>query len=399
MLRGKKVYSILLSLGTAAVCLVSAPVVLAATTIGNDVSIGGTLSVTGAATTTIVTTSLYISVGGTPASFNASYANGSANLSGNLSVDGTAAVSSTLIVGGVSTFRGNILADANNIPNIGGFGSAFKNVYSSGTLFGSAATFVGAAGVSSTVVTSSLYLSVGGTPASFNASFAAGSANLKGNLSVDGTAAVSSTLIVGGAATFRGNLLADANNVPSLGAYGSAFKDVYSSGTIFGAAVSLTGASTLTTVTSSIVTTSQYLSVGATPASFNASFTGGSINAAKLSLDGAAAVSSTLIVGGAATFRGNLLADANNVPDIGAFASAFKNVYASGSLFAASSTIYNPVNTSTIYMNSGVANTGGRIILKGVGLAANTCLEVYFGATAPNGALGLATSTISCTGF
>ncbi len=334
----------------------------AATTIGNNVSIGGTLSVTGAATTTIVTTSQYISVGGTPLSFNASYSNGSLNLAGKLSVDGTAAVSSTLIVGGAATFRGDILADVNGIPNIGAFGSAFNNIYSSGTIYGtslnlsSGATITGAVTfttVSSSIVTTSNYISVGATPRSFNASYTNGSANLSGNLSVDGTAAVSSTLIVGGAATFRGNILADVNNVPSLGAYGSAFKDVYTSGTIFGTNLILNGSAS-----SSIVTTSQYLTVGGTPVSSDAGFSNGSLNAKNLSLDGTAAVSSTLIVGGTVTFRGSLLADVNGIPNIGAFGAAFNNFYSSGTIFATNISVSSTVST-TIVTSSQYLSVGG----------------------------------------
>ncbi len=303
MLRGKKAYGLLLSLTTVVACLAGTPAAMAATTVGHNVSIGGTLSVTGGVSFSSATNTGYLSVGASPVSHNVSYANGSLNTSGPLSVDGAASVSSTLIVGGAATFRGNLLADAHGVPNLGSYTKAFNNVYSSGTMFGTALNLSGAGtltSVTSTIVTSSKYISVGGVPQSFNASYDNGSLNVTGGLSVDAGVAVSSTLIVGGTVTFRGNVLADAHNVADIGSYTQAFKDVYASGTVFA------GSDKVYYASSTYATTSNYLAVGQTLTSFDVSYANGSINAQRLALDGTASVSSTMVVGGVATFNAGL---------------------------------------------------------------------------------------------
>ena len=187
----------------------------AATTVGSNISTGGTLTVVGASTvaavtSTIVTSSLYLSVGSIPANSNASFANGSANISGRLSVDGATYVSSTMNVTGNTRFYGTLVADTS---------------------------------VSSTMVTSSLHLGVGVIDGS-NASWSVGDVNVGGRLSVDGAVYMSSTLAVSSAVTFYSTvntlstttislpIIPASNAGTDLGFYGSAFRDVYVSSSL-----------------------------------------------------------------------------------------------------------------------------------------------------------------------
>ncbi len=257
MVRGKKFLVLLLVVGGLLVASFGgARWAEAATVVGNNVSVGNALSVAGAATvsstlnvsgasrfygtlavegaltagsvtTTIVTTSQYISVGGPAASYNASFANGSINAAGNLSVDGTASVSSTLIIGGVATFRGNLLADVNGAPSLGSFGAAFNNVYASGTIYGGAAilgslTSTGTVTLATTTITASTTLNGGlviGEGGSNIAKYlttiaTVNFANLVANANADSCRAETVTLL--GAREGDAVLLGPPSNVPEI---------------------------------------------------------------------------------------------------------------------------------------------------------------------------------------
>lgn len=145
------------------------------------------------------------------------------------------------------------------------------------------------------------------------------------NVSVGGTLAVT------GVTTVSSDIDPDANNTIDLGAFATAYNDVFASGTVY---------------------------------------------------------AGVFQVDGAATFGGDLNPNANNTLDIGAFTTAFKDVFASGTVYAATSTVYSPTGTSTIYLSSGLANTGGRIILEEAD--GNGCMQIYFDGE------GMVTSTITC---
>src|SRR3989344_1796308 len=119
----------------------------AATSIGNNVSVGGTLTVTGLTTFTAgflsnasssLASSLNVSgnLNASSALFAAGLAtinggvisNASSSIASSLNVSGNLNVSSTLFV------AGNILPEANNTRNLGAFGTAFANVYVSSSL-------------------------------------------------------------------------------------------------------------------------------------------------------------------------------------------------------------------------------------------------------------------------
>jgi hypothetical protein len=76
--------------------------------------------------------------------------------------------------------------------------------------------------------------------------------------------------------------------------------------------------------------------------------------------------SSTLAVYGNTTLTGSLLSQTghNNLYDIGAYSAAFSDVFSSGTVYADTVTVYKVTDTSTIYVSSGAANKGGRIVLE-----------------------------------
>ena len=212
----------------------------------------GTLTVDGASTltgavtaansvsSTMVTSSRHLSVGTIIASLSQRWTNGDANISGQMLVEGSALVSSSLHVTGNSRFYGTLTADTS---------------------------------VSSTMVTSSRHLGVG-SPASLSARWTNGDVNIGGQLLVDGNAFVSSSLQVTSVATlyggfiaasssigttlnvsgnlnasstvfFGGNILPGTNNNADLGALGNAARSIFVSTSItIGGAASSSASST-----------------------------------------------------------------------------------------------------------------------------------------------------------
>ena len=276
-------------------------VVLAATTIGNNVSIGGTLAVTGATTLTGAAT---LSALGTLSSGFIS--NASSSVGAGLQVAGALNASSTFQVAG-------------------------------------ATVLAGAASLSSTLTVTGVTL-------------ASGNLNASSSVFLSGVAtSTASTFTVGSRADFVGGFISNASS--SVSALNSATLAV-------GGASTLTGLSTLT---------------------------GGFISNASSSVGADLQVAGALNASGTALFGGNLLPSGNNNKNIGAFGTAFQNIYASSSLFAASSTINNATATSTEYIFSNTANRGGQLVLKAYN---GTCYAVYIGLF-NDGALGVTSTALS----
>jgi hypothetical protein len=220
-----------------------------------------------------------------------------------LSISGTSSFTGQATYQNQTNFGGNILPTTNNIRDIGSFGSAWRDVYSSGT------------------------------------------ANL-GTLSADGniTLGDSSTDNITLNARFASTLNPNANNTIDVGTYGTAFKDIYASGTVrFG-----TATAGLTIVGNALSTTSGAAGGSIT---FNPG-SGGNVrpaaagtNSFDLGTNGAAwrninaSTSVRVAVGAASTTvastgfftTGGFFSSANNTSDIGAMGNAMKDVYASGS--------------------------------------------------------------------
>ena len=199
---------ILLNISLVVAVLLVPAVVFGATTVGNDVSVGGTLDVTGATTIT-----------------NVSSTNHSA--SGYLDVNGATTLDGAVTLGD---------AYADNITVTGRIASA---------LWASSTLYIGSAGGGEDLVVTNNAITVG-------------------------TTVNSSTLAVYGNTTLTGSLLSQTghNNLYDLGAFGSAWNDIFVSGTLYLNTLSLTGASSefaVTNVSSTNMSASGYLDVnGAT---------------------------------------------------------------------------------------------------------------------------------------
>lgn len=154
-----------------------------------------------------------------------------------------------------------------------------------------------------------------------------------------------------------------------------------------------TGATTLSdaltvsgaTILSGTATLSSTLTVTGL-ATFDGGFISASSTVTRLNVSGNLNASGTLFMGA------NILPDGNKTRNIGAYGTALNNIYASSTLYAASSTIFNS-SSSTIFLNSGNSEAGGRIILKGS--SNTTCYQIYFGAVGAAD-LGMVTSTVTC---
>ena len=299
MSKSKRILSFVLA---TIVALMPSAGALAATTVGNNVSVGGTLAATGAAT-----------------------------------------LSSTLGVTGLSTLTGGFISSASS--SVGAGLQVAGALSASGTL-----GVAGAAVLASTLSVASLATLTSGFISNASSSIA-------GGLNVNGNLSVSSTLTLGG------NITPDGNNTRSIGAFGAALSNVYVSGTLFAPNTALI-------------------------------LNGGFMTNASSSIAGGLSVNGNLSVSSTMTLGGNIIPNTNNSRDLGAYGNAFQNIYASSSLFAVSSTIANATITSTLFLNSGNAQAGGRIIFKGANGA--TCYQLYFGEAGTGGGIGLTTSTIAC---
>ncbi len=267
---------------------------LAATTVGNNVSVGGTLGVTGASTVAAITASgLSTMTGGFISSASSSVGAG-------LQVAGNLSVSSTLTLGG------NILPDGNSTRSVGAFGLALNNVYVSGTVFGP---------------TNGLILA--------NGFISNASSSIAGGLNVNGALNASSSLLATGLSSLIGGFVSNASS-----------------------------------------------SVG------GGLFTAGN----GLLVTGATAVSSTLNLGG------NIIPDGNNTRGIGAYGTALANVYSSGTVFSATTTIFNAsVASSTLFINSTSTASGGQIVLKA---SDGSCYSIFIGVF-NNGLKGVTSSLMA----
>jgi hypothetical protein len=247
------------------------------------------------------------------------------------------------------------------------------------TSFVSAATTVGNnVSVGGTLVVTGATTLTGATWASstfYVGSAAAGEDFVVTNNAVTvGTTVNSSTLAVYGATTITGNLKPEHNNLYDFGSYTQSWKNVYVSGTLYGQGLNTAGTLAVTgatTLSSTLGVTGATTLTGATWAS--STFYVGSAAAGEdfVVTNNAVTVgttvnSSTLAVYGNTTLTGSLLSQTghNNLYDIGAYSAAFSDVFSSGTVYADTVTVYKVTDTSTIYVSSGAANKGGRIVLE-----------------------------------
>ncbi len=256
--------------------------------------------------------------------------------------------SATLAVGGASTLTGLSTLTGGFISNASssvGAGLQVAGALNASSTFqvAGATVLAGAASLSSTLTVTGVTL-------------ASGNLNASSSVFLSGVATSTvTTFAVNPTATLVGGFISNASS--SVSALNSATLAV-------GGASTLTGLSTLT---------------------------GGFISNASSSVGADLQVAGALNASGTALFGGNLLPSGNNNKNIGAFGTAFQNIYASSSLFAASSTINNATATSTEYIFSNTANRGGQLVLKAYN---GTCYAVYIGLF-NDGALGVTSTALS----
>lgn len=311
---------------------------MASTTIGNNVSVGGTLAVTGATTLT-----------------------------------GAATLSSTLSVTGLSTLTGGFISNASS--SVGAGLQVAGALSASGTLgVAGAATLSSSLAVTGATTLTGLATANGGVliPAGNNL-------NVSSTVYLNGIATTSPTGLA-----LNGNLTTGNNAAYNIGAFGNAFNNIYASGTIYAGTLSTLG-SGLTISTLGTFQGGELISAG----NLNVSTT--------LFLNGIATSSATGIA-----LNGNLTTGNNNAYGIGAFGNSFTSVFTSGTVYAATSTVVNPLTnaTATIYAANSAASTnvGGAIVLKAYN---GTCYSIYIGNTG-NGSVTLgvtSTALAACPGY
>jgi len=128
--------------------------------------------------------------------------------------------------------------------------------------------------------------------------------------------------------SWYGDLKAGTHNVFDLGSYTNAWKNIYASGTAYIGNTTISGAGTSTFVNGIQLTSGCFLLPDGTCA-------------------GAAAATKALDNLVSVAINTSLLSDANNTDDLGAFSKAWKDIYASGTIFASGTTIYGNGATST----------------------------------------------------
>lgn len=193
-------------------------------------------------------------------------------------------------------------------------------------------------------------VSVGGTFA------LTGAATLNGHTTLGN---VTSTDILYLNSRVASSIISTVNDAIDLGEFSRAYNDVFASGTVYAD-----------------------------------EFYGGTITATStVTLNGAVTLGDA--VGDDITITGyiasNVIPKTNDAYDLGAFAKAYNDVFASGTAYSASSTVYNPSTTSTVYVSSNATNIGGQIILKAYN---GTCYAVYIGKF-NDGQLGVTSTALS----
>ena len=276
--------------------------------------------------------------------------------------------SGTAYIGGASSTGGFYPAvNKNNTYDIGGYQYAWRNLFSSGTAYVSSAIVgdgtSGAPSITFAQDTNTGFLrqsddvigvTLGGTIEFYYAGttfFPAGSgtndlgAFFDGETGPWGSLYASGTAYIGGASSTGGLYPAlNKNNTYDIGGFQYAWRDIFASGSVYGRRM--------------IVETGTAAAPG---------FAFASNTATGLIVAGSSASELSIVLNSNEfyTFSTNQIEPAGNSEhSLGKFSNAWSNLFASGTLYAASSTYYNNEATSTIYAKSAVSGRGGAIILE-----------------------------------
>ncbi|MEK7516857.1 MAG: hypothetical protein AAB562_04665, partial [Patescibacteria group bacterium] len=263
---------------------------------------------------------------------------------------GSGAASSTISSSGNITLTGHIFPGSNNASDLGAFGTAFRDIYASNTLrIGSSTTtltldgrdiqFSATASIRSTPtdVASNAALVVNTFNTLSNADLLRLLSNGTTQFSVGptGSIAASGTLFLAGtgSSTFAGPIRPSSNNAIDLGGFGSAWRDIYASGTIRAGSFDLTSTSATTTI------------------------------AGHLAVQGNTRLgdATTDLIDVTGRFSTSLLPNQNNTLDFGAYGNAWRDIYASGTLRVGSS----GSNATSTFADAIAVDTSDFVVIPG----------------------------------
>jgi len=214
----------------------------------------------------------------------------SVDVSGNVSASGTLAVvgASTLTgattITGALTTGGGVISDANNTDSLGSVTVAWADIYASGTVYAD---------------TLKVGLNTG----------------LGGTLTVVGASTLTGAVATGGGVN------SDTTNTDDLGTSAIAWKDIYTSGTIYVDSMAAHGG-TLTIGEKIVSDTTNTDDLGTSAIAWKDIYTSGTVY-----MDAVASHGGTLTIGESIT------SDTTNTDDFGTFALAWKDIYASGTVY------------------------------------------------------------------
>ncbi len=309
-------YCFLLAMAVALILFVPTSFASAASTFGNNVSIGGTLTQTGAATFDGViqpASNNGEDIGAYGAAWSEVFASGTVHIgevtsanesttAGDVNIGGQLVVDDEIFASSTITVQTSILPYSHDGADIGTNGTAaWNDLYTSGTAF------------------------IGDVNSS-NQATTAGDVNIGGQLVVDDEIYASSTI------TVQTSILPYSHDGADIGTNGTAaWNDLYTSGTAFIGDVN----------------------------SSNQATTAGDVNiGGQLVVDDEIYASSTI------TVQTSILPYSHDGVDVGGWTQAFNDVFASGTMRNATSTTHNTTGSSTLYIKSGLANVGGRIVIE-----------------------------------
>src|SRR3989338_6314626 len=230
--------------------------------------------------------------------------------------------STTLAVFGNTTVTGNVLSQTNDQYDLGSYTQSWNEVYASGTVRTNALEVGQGFGASGLSVSSAGVLQLDGA-AFMSSTLLIGNAAGNDNFSVAtdavsvGSTANSSTLAVYNTLTVTGNVNPEHNDNYDLGGYGTAWQDLFASGTVRAGALNITGATTFT----GAIFGSSTLLICNTAGSDDFFVADGA------SRFGNTNASSTLFVYGPVTTTGHLYPQHNNTYDLGAYGAAWRTLF------------------------------------------------------------------------
>ena len=340
----------------------------AAATANGNLNVGGAVAIDGA--TDIDGT---LNVAGVTTLQNTANLNGAVNFGSTSAFNDVASFNANVNVGNAtssdkvffnSRIGTSLIPTINNIIDIGEFGRAVNDIFTSGTIYSNALSI---ANVSTTNFSASGWGTLGVID-SASAGYDAGDLNVGDDLVVDDALIIEGNLTVGSNnsdtvtinADLASNLIPDDNNTRDLGAFAAAFNNIFASGTSYidSATFSQDGSITFGTTTSNGITFTGRLAADLDPSShntrdlgaenlaYNDVFASGTLYGNNAVLVSNATVGGNTTLGDTnsdtvtinADLASNLIPDGNNTRDLGAFAAAFNNIFASGTSYIDSAT-------------------------------------------------------------